>query len=499
MTRTSLVRFAFAFACSLTATTTAADPQASSIERLLARLDHQGASAAIAEASKAGERVAIPLARIAIHRGDPRLALRLLDAAANEPRSEESRELRAIALGLLHATLGASEHVTADGALRLQLQHGGDAALVPWVHETVLAARRVTEEVLGFTWTSPTYVVFVRDQQTLAEATGLPYESARTTGTLAIAKWGRVTMLSPRATESGFGWRDTVVHELAHLALTAVTADHAPLWLQEGVAKDMELRWRPREPFDERPDPEDIVRDAFEKREYIPLDKLGPSVAMLPTAHAAEVAFAAATSFVRYLRRELGVDGFPAYLRALGEGAREDALAKVSGKTFATWHAQWAASLGRTSGTRASLAPRGGEAIETARRMRLARLLVQRGHGAAAVRELEQAGKVAGKSLTQDGGWLTLHALAQERRGDDAALDRLLFESAPVTDPRGAFYRLRGMRERSRGDDDGARVDRGKAVAREPFGPESVCEPGRTGAEAALCEAARARTAPNVD
>ncbi len=497
MTRRSLARFALASA--LASTVTAAGPPSENVDALLARLDHDGATAALSEASRAGERLAVPLARVAIHRGDARLALRLLEAVGSAPRAEEARELRAVATGLLRATLGASEHVTSDGALRLQLQHGGDAALVPWVHETVRAARVVTEEVLGFRWNAPTYVVLVRDQQTLADATGLPYESARTTGTLAIAKWGRVTMLSPRATESGFAWRDTVVHELAHLALTAVTADHAPLWLQEGVAKDMELRWRPREPFDERPDPEAVVREALAKREYLPLDKLGPSVAMLPSAHAAEVAFAAATSFVRYLRQALGVEGFTSYLRALATGAKDDALARVSGKTFGAWHAEWLASLPRSGPPRTDLEARIPDPADTSRRMRLARLLVQRGHGKAALAELERAGKGAAPGIVRDGGWLTLHALAQERAGDAAALDRALFAIDPATEPRGPYYRLRAAREQARGDDEAARGDRLKALAREPLGRESVCEQGRTGTEAALCEAARGRTAPNVD
>ena len=48
--------------------------------------------------------------------------------------------------------------------------------------------------------------------------TGLPYESAKTTGTVAVAKWGRVTLLSPRASPHGYAWRDTMAHELTHLA-----------------------------------------------------------------------------------------------------------------------------------------------------------------------------------------------------------------------------------------------------------------------------------------
>ena len=112
--------------------------------------------------------------------------------------------------------------------------------------------------------------------------TGLPYESAQTTGTVAVAKWGRVTLLSPRASHHGYPWRDTVAHELTHLAVTRASRDRAPLWLQEGVAKREEIRWRDPGPFDDRPPPEAVVQRGLELGLGVPLDKLGPSIAMLP-------------------------------------------------------------------------------------------------------------------------------------------------------------------------------------------------------------------------
>jgi hypothetical protein len=473
-------------------------PAPSAVDVALARMDVGAADRALALAATAGQQVALPLARVAVHRGDARLALKLLEAV-RDPRSGEARELRGVALGLVRATLGAQELRTQDGALRVHLQHRSDEALLPLLHETVLAARRVTEETLGYAWTAPTYVVLVRDQQTLAEATGLPYESASTTGTLAIAKWGRVTMLSPRATESPIPWRDTVVHELAHLALTAVTNDRAPLWLQEGVAKDMEIRWRELDMYDERPDLESVVRAAIAKGEYLPLDKLGPSVAMLPSAHAAEIAFAAATAFVRHLRQELGAEGFHAYLRALAEGGVQDALSKVTGRGFSEWHGAWLASVERRASVSGAANEPSVDRAEVAKRSRLARLLVQRGHGDAALAELARAPKATWVAAEREGGWRTIHALAHDRRRDDDALDRLLFAEAPSTEPLAPWYRLRARRGEARGDVTGAARDRGRAVAREPYGPEAVCEAGRTGPEAALCEAARARTAPSLD
>ena len=66
-----------------------------------------------------------------------------------------------------------------------------------------------------------------------------------------MARWGRVTLLSPRASRHGFPWQDTLAHELVHLALSRATRDFAPLWLQEGVAKRQEQRWRDPRPFDD--------------------------------------------------------------------------------------------------------------------------------------------------------------------------------------------------------------------------------------------------------
>ena len=83
--------------------------------------------------------------------------------------------------------------------------------------------------------------------------TGLPYKSAQTTGTVAVAKWGRVTILSPRASRHGYPWRDTLTHEMTHLAISMQSRERAPLWLHEGVARREETRWREPGPFDDRP------------------------------------------------------------------------------------------------------------------------------------------------------------------------------------------------------------------------------------------------------
>ena len=94
--------------------------------------------------------------------------------------------------------------------------------------------------------------------------------------------------------------------------------DQAPLWLQEGVAKREEIRWRPAGPFDDRPPPDAIVQRGFEINLGLPLDRLGPSIAMLPSADAAMVAFAEVTSFVRYYARSQGDEALTKLMKELG-------------------------------------------------------------------------------------------------------------------------------------------------------------------------------------
>src|SRR5439155_4149926 len=219
-----------------------------------------------------------------------------------------------------------------------------DRALTPLVMETVVKAREALTRDLGVSWPKPTRIIIVRDLLSLSAMTGLPYKSAQTTGTVAVAKWGRVTLLSPRASHHGYGWRDTIAHELTHLAVTRATQDRAPLWLQEGVAKREEVRWREPGPFDDRPTPDAVVLRGIELKLDLALDKLGPSIAMLPSADAAMVAFAEVTSFVRYYASTASPDALPRILLALRNRKSPDAaLAEVTGADLKGWDARWRA------------------------------------------------------------------------------------------------------------------------------------------------------------
>ena len=213
-------------------------------------LDLDAARAVLAKADAANPEVAMERARLAIYDGDCDGAAAILADPQVAKLDEDEyvgkydSGLGDIARGCARAT--AATLVEEDKAKNIwvRFQDDADRAMMPLVVDTIVKARDTLTRDLGVDWPTPTRVVIVRDLHALSAMTGLPYESASTTGTVGIAKWGRVTLLSPRASHHGFAWRDTLAHELTHLAVTHASGDRAPLWLQEGLAKREEIRWR---------------------------------------------------------------------------------------------------------------------------------------------------------------------------------------------------------------------------------------------------------------
>ncbi len=352
--------------------------------------------------------------------------------------------------------------------------------------------------------------------------TGLPYKSAQTTGTVAVAKWGRVTLLSPRASPHGYPWRDTIAHELTHLAVTRASRDQAPLWLQEGVAKREEVRWRDPGPFDDRPSPEAVAQRGAELGLGLPLDKLGPSIAMLPSADAAMVAFAEVTSFVRFYAQTEGGGALPKLMKELRDGAEpNEALATASGKDLQTWDKSWRAFLAtRPREPLPSLFGLGGErgdmsALRDLRdRSRLSELLLSRAHPEEAIQELDRialarppvAGE-AGERALADPSLRWLRARALEAAGRPAEGMRFVEDPKDVLSSYGPWWAVRGrlaVEEGQQGSDGLGAASFVEAVAADPLSPEAACEtldPAKLPddpAKAALCKAARATGVPDL-
>jgi len=177
----------------------------------------------------------------------------------------------------------------------------------------------------------------------------LSVEAIRTTGTIALCKWGRLMIASPSALMHGYPWLDTIAHEYVHLLLTKAALDQAPVWLQEGLAKFLETRWRQDEPsLRHDPASSQQLHAAAAANELLDFDELHPSIALLPTQEAASLAFAQVSSFMERYYNEYGREGVQRVLRRVGEGedARK-AFARVAGVPWKTLEARWKRGLSK--------------------------------------------------------------------------------------------------------------------------------------------------------
>jgi len=360
-------------------------------------LDVKAARAILEGADPMDTALTLERARLRLYEADCDGAVELLSRPdlTNRP---EAVELGDVARGCARATAATVVVEDAEKGVIVRLQDDDDRALVPMLVDVAAKARAMLGRELGVELPLPLHIDLVRDQFSLAAITGLPEEAAKTTGTVAVAKWGRVTMISPRASSYGYAWLDTLAHELTHLALSRGTRDKAPLWLQEGVAKRQEQRWRDKEPLDEVPPIDAVAAIGIDKGLGVELDKIGPSIAMLPTAEQAQVAFAEVESFVRFWAHEAGDDALPQLVMRLktieNSGDVGRAIGEVSNADFLTWIKRWKAHLATVArdlpeDLEPGSLPKGMK--DLTRRVRLGELLQQRGHSKAASIERSRA------------------------------------------------------------------------------------------------------------
>jgi len=489
-------------------------------QALIAGLDYDEARKELSDADGNDPAVALERARLAIYELDCDGAAAILGRPEVQ-KMDAGESLADIARGCQRVTAALAVDRDETRGIEVHWQDEHDRPLAPLLFDTVAAARDALTRDLRVDWPRPTRIVVVRDLLSLSAMTGLPYKSAQTTGTVAVAKWGRVTLLSPRASHHGYAWRDTIAHELTHLAVTRASRDQAPLWLQEGVAKREEIRWRAPEPFDDRPSPDAVVQRGMELNLGLPLDKLGPSIAMLPSADAAMVAFAEVTSFVRFYAGEHAGgdsdDALPKLFHELRTGKPSDvALQAASGADLKAWDTRWRSSIAeRPREDLPALFGLGGERDDAEKlrdlrdRTRLAELLLSRDHAKAAVSELDRIALASSPSAA-DGWdramgdpsvrWLRARALEQAGRREEG--DPLVADPKQVLSSYGPWWAVRGRWARLRGDEPTASASFVEAIAADPFDPEGACETLDPAASPldpprkALCAAARAAGEP---
>ena len=172
-----------------------------------------------------------------------------------------------------------------SGEVRIRHQSGLDTILADQAVDALEAARTTYDGLFGGGPKHPVVLDLYPTANRFIAASGLPPESVRTTNVIALSKWTRLLVTSPRALSRGYGWKDTVAHEYIHLVVAVRTANNAPVWLQEGLAKHLEQHWRGETSGGLDAHAQSILAEAIATDGFVPFEKFGapwPTSTKLP-------------------------------------------------------------------------------------------------------------------------------------------------------------------------------------------------------------------------
>ncbi|HVR61183.1 MAG TPA: hypothetical protein VMU50_04750 [Polyangia bacterium] len=271
--------------------------------------------------------------------GDYDGAIRKLSAAVEAAHGDGAggavaRELGALATAARDAVKDHKEERSAHFWIRYPAE---DAVLVPYALDALESAYAALGSDLGFKGAIPIRVEIYRSPSDLAAVSSLSVAEVARTGTIALCKWARLMVTTPRALSYGYPWLDSMNHELVHYAVSSLTSDRAPVWLQEGLAKFLERRWR--EPAGGRipPSMEHLLAKALRGGHLISFEAMHPSMAKLPSAEDASLAFAEVANAVAFLHSTGGMPALRDAIARVNDGA--DARQAVAAAARTTWPA----------------------------------------------------------------------------------------------------------------------------------------------------------------
>jgi Flp pilus assembly protein TadD len=353
------------------------------------------------------------VAQVAFLDGDYARAAAILDKLSDPKVKGALAELKPLVAETLAATKGFAHKDSPGGHFTLFWQPGRDEVLVDVAAETLEAAYAAIGDDLGEKPKGKIRVEILPKISDLARVSTLTEKEIETSGTIALCKYAKLMVVSPRATLFGYPWLDTMAHELTHFIITRATSDRVPIWLHEGLAKYEESRWRGAPGADGLGRVhEHLLAVALKRHKLITFEQMHPSMALLPSQEAAGTAFAEVYTIVAWMREKVGYGGLRAILGKIRDGRTERrAIAEVMGAPWDRVEDQWRHYLRnlnlRPDPTLSGKVPRirfdktdgdkenvGVEQVAEDKARKLARLgglLRARGHLAAAAIEYEKA------------------------------------------------------------------------------------------------------------
>lgn len=269
----------------------------------------------------------------------PTAVLKLRAALEQAPDDVNVKSVGALAAAAGKAIEGHKEARSRHFVLRYPPE---DEVLADYALEALETALGNLSSDLGFAPNRPIHVDIYRSPSDLAAVSTLTEAEVERTGTIALCKWARLMATSPRALSYGYPWLDSLSHELVHYVVSALSRDQAPVWFQEGLAKFLERRWRDPPSASLPPVMQHLLAKALAGNKLISFDRMHPSMAKLPTAEDASLAFAEVVTAVASLHAQGGMAALRTAITGVRDGLdARTAVARASGGSWPDFEKGW--------------------------------------------------------------------------------------------------------------------------------------------------------------
>ncbi|HEY0251652.1 MAG TPA: tetratricopeptide repeat protein [Kofleriaceae bacterium] len=350
-------------------------------------------------------------AELEFQTGDYAGAVKALDKVPDDAADGMAGQTKKLAASTLAVTEAFTETKSPKGHFIIRYAPGKDAAIADLAGEVLDSAWDTIGDDVGLHPADPIRVEILGAPADLARMSPLTEAEIETTGTIALSKYNKLMVVSPRATLFGYPWMDTLAHEYTHLIVSRVSHDAVPVWMQEGIARLEQTRWRRPPEVALTSTEQALLTAGLRKGRLITFDEMHPSMAKLPSQEAAALAYAEVYTLIGWMQSKVGYKGIQQALVAQRDGksakrAVTEAMDLTWPQVEKEWHAHLKVGDGKSRVSRPIKFGKGGQDSENVgieqvsqrarKHTRLGGMLRARGNLEAAVVEYEKALAAAG-------------------------------------------------------------------------------------------------------
>jgi len=278
---------------------------------------------------------------IAFHRGDYQEALKLMKSAVEAGGEEERRKSFVL---FMEQTLGVvtplkrfeSQHFI------IRLDEKQDGILADYLTDTLETTYQFMAKQYGFQPREKIRIEVFPDAQSFYYASSLSSRDIEN-GAVGIAKFNKLMVLSPRALVHGYRWLDAISHEYMHYLIFKMTANKAPIWFHEGLAKYEETKWRGGPSYFSLLY-QTLLSRALSDQRLIRFERMEPSLVRLETAEEIQLAYAQSASAIDFIITKVGEKGLKEVMRHMatsGSPGASESIKEVLGLTFGEFEERW--------------------------------------------------------------------------------------------------------------------------------------------------------------